>query len=331
MPLVKFKYWWIRFFDFPHAQFTAFGVLIFILLVVKDKSKAEWILLGIMIPALIYCSWLIMPYTIFSKKKSLAYKGSSAERDRVSILCANVYMYNEDHEALARIIDRKDADLVLLMECDEKWAAAMQGVMEERYPYQLLHPLPNTYGLLFYSKNKFREAEIQFLVEEDVPSVHAVMELESGRPIGFYGIHPRPPAPGENERSLERDAELVLLARLVRKNHLPCIVAGDLNDVAWSHTTRLFIRMSGLLDPRIGRGFFNTFHTRLPLLRWPLDHIFLDHHFKVQKIERLESFGSDHFPIFIDVVYEPGPEAVRNKERAGLADRIEAKEIIRNV
>jgi len=46
---------------------------------------------------------------------------------------------------------------------------------------------------------------------------------------------------------------------LVEASTMPTVVAGDLNDVAWSHTSRLFCRLSRTIDPRIGRGFLNSF------------------------------------------------------------------------
>ena len=85
----------------------------------------------------------------------------------------------------------------------------------------------------------------------------------------------------------------------------PVIIGGDLNDVAWSRMTRLFLRTSGLLDPRRGRGFYNTFHADRWYMRFPLDHLFHSEHFTVSNIERLGFVGSDHFPILIDLRYAP--------------------------
>jgi hypothetical protein len=81
--------------------------------------------------------------------------------------------------------------------------------------------------------------------------------------------------------------------------------------------------VSGLLDPRIGRGFFNTFHARIPVLRFPLDHVFHSNHFRLLELRRLPRFGSDHFPVLVALAWEP--EAVREQE-APEADRAQERE-----
>jgi endonuclease/exonuclease/phosphatase (EEP) superfamily protein YafD len=53
----------------------------------------------------------------------------------------------------------------------------------------------------------------------------------------------------------------------------------------------------GLLDPRRGRGFYNTYPARLPGLRYPLDYIFNTPHFQVRKMRVLPDFHSDHLPL----------------------------------
>jgi endonuclease/exonuclease/phosphatase (EEP) superfamily protein YafD len=98
----------------------------------------------------------------------------------------------------------------------------------------------------------------------------------------------------------------VLVARAVAEDQgAAWIVAGDFNDVAWSHTTRLFKRLSGLHDPRIGRGLLNTYHARRPLLRYPLDHTFMSAGFAVHELRRVRAPGSDHFAVKLRL--HPGP------------------------
>ncbi|MCB1131068.1 MAG: endonuclease/exonuclease/phosphatase family protein, partial [Verrucomicrobiae bacterium] len=109
----------------------------------------------------------------------------------------------------------------------------------------------------------------------------------------------------EAEDSTGRDAELLIVGRRVAEHGGPTIVLGDLNDVAWSRTTKLFQRVSGLLDPRIGRGFFSTFHAKHRWMRWPLDHVFFSRHFRLREMKRLGPIGSDHFPILADFSFEP--------------------------
>ncbi len=222
-------------------------------------------------------------------------------------------------------------DIIFMLETDQKWKDHVHDSLNEKYPHQILCPKENTYGLLFYSRIPFKDEELRYIVENEVPSIKMVLELPDGNNIQVYGLHPKPPAPGENDCSTERDAELIIVGKEAKSCELPVIIMGDMNDVAWSHTTRLFMRISGLLDPRMGRGFFNTFNAKYTLLRWPLDHVFLSPHFKVKEMQRLDSFHSDHFPICIEVVKERSSEAQDCVENADEEDLAESEEKVDDV
>ena len=172
------------------------------------------------------------------------------------------------------------------------------------------------------------EPKLRFLVEPDIPSIRARVRLRSGDCIDMHCVHPRPPAPTEASSSVERDAELLIVAKMVAATDRPAIVVGDLNDVAWSATTRLFQKVSGMLDPRVGRGMFSTFHAKHVWLRWPLDHIFISPEFTVVSLARLGYFGSDHFPMQARLCYTPRAAAVQNAPEPGANDHDVAEEKI---
>jgi endonuclease/exonuclease/phosphatase (EEP) superfamily protein YafD len=215
-----------------------------------------------------------------------------------------------------------DPDIIFLLETNTAWENGMSE-LETNYPFRLKAPLENTYGLLFYSRFPLKEKKISYLVKNDIPSIETIIQLQSGKELKIWGLHPEPPVPGENLYSTAKDKELMKVALSVRECTMPVLVFGDLNDVAWSHTTELFRKTSNLLDPRRGRGFYSTFSAHHWLIRFPLDYIFCSEHFGLINMRRMPPNGSDHFATFTHLALLP---ELLNEQNAPEADRQELKE-----
>lgn len=305
LPFSRHQAWWIRIADFPRLQLAAFALFLLFaqILWLPWGQSSTWLMAGINLACLAYQAWWIVPNTPLYPKEVKSWR-SAASSNTIRIMSVNVLTSNPHIDKLLAIVRRHDPDLLIAVETDRRWEAGLD-TLQTAYPYSMKCPLDNLYGMHLYSRLPLHDTAIQFLVEKNVPSFHALVELRCGQRIRLHCLHPAPPSPVENDESTERDAELIIVAKAVAGAELPVIVAGDLNDVAWSATTRLFRKISRLLDPRVGRGMFNTFHARYPFLRWPLDHLFHSDHFAVSRIRRLAAFGSDHFPILMELVYVP--------------------------
>ncbi len=293
--------WWFRGADFPRLQILAVGLLTLLgLLLIKSEWTLfrELLLVGL-IAAVAYQLKMVLPYTpIWKKQVKHVAKQQLNESQQISLLVANVLTPNNRYELLLQHIYQLQPDIVLTLESDELWQKALQPI-EQEYSYKVAVPLNNLYGMHLYSRLPLLESEIKFILSDEIPSIHACLELRSGVQVQLYCLHPKPPSPTEAKDSTLRDAELLIVGDQIKDLDESCIVMGDLNDVAWSRTTRLFQRISGLLDPRVGRYFMNTFHADYPLLRWSLDHIFHSTDFGLLEMKRLSHIGSDHFPIYV--------------------------------
>lgn len=305
LSLVRNDYWVFRVNDYPRLQKFTLSVICLVLLltVYNGNDTLFWILTASIALNITYLGCQILPFTKIGNKQ--VYRANKVKPNQnVSIMISNVYQYNTNVKGCLNEVYKANPDIVFLLETNNAWKKGTEE-LKEKYSYHVLAPQENTYGMLLYSKLKLTNTAVKFIVEDDVPSIHTCFTLKNGQEVQLYGVHPTPPSPTENVRATERDKELLLLADIVAEQSNPVIVIGDLNDVAWSHTTKLFLKMSGLLDPRRGRGFFNSFHAKYPFLRFPLDHAFISPNFRLNTIKRLNNYGSDHFPIFIDVQYEP--------------------------
>jgi endonuclease/exonuclease/phosphatase (EEP) superfamily protein YafD len=317
----------IRGMDFPRLQFAVLATTLLLAdLIFLDLGEATtWLLIGIVLLCLAWHLWWIAPYTPLWPLEVKAARDGRSDR-HLSIITANVLTPNRNAGALLALVRQLKPDVLVTLESDRWWQDQLD-TLEPEMPHTIKCPLDNLYGMHVYSRLPLDESEIRFLVEDDVPSIHTLLKLRSGDVVRVHFLHPAPPSPSENPESSERDAELVIVARSIVDSDQPLIVAGDLNDVAWSPTTRLFRKLSGLLDPRVGRGMFNTFHAGFPFLRWPLDHLFHSQHFTVRSIQRLPSIGSDHFALLAQLSYMPSQASDQKGLEADSADRSWAQSI----
>lgn len=329
LSLSHHPHWYVRGWDFPRVLIAvlafacgaAYRALFF------DGHWTESAFLVILGAVVAYQVSRIVAFTPLARKRVAAARGVPGERSfRLAI--SNVLMENESHDLWRTVMAEADPDIVVALEVDSKWWAALEP-LRASHPHVAKSVRDNYYGIAVLSRLPLEEAEVRHLVDEETPSVRATVRLRDGSTMRLFALHPRPPEPLRGQDSASRDAELVLVAREIAAAPAgPTVVCGDLNDVAWSDTTRIFLRLSGLLDPRVGRRLLNTYNANNPLFRFPLDHVFHSNHFRLFDLRRLAKAGSDHFPVLVELSLEADAPAEQPPEQAEAGDVRNADEMV---
>lgn len=304
-PFVPIEHWSVRMFDFPQLQLTLLTLLAFAAYWIKFRFSnwRDYTFAGILLVCVLIQGYRLLPFTAFAPLELL--NASEQSSNSIKLYNANVLQKNDRYEDLYSDISAHDPDIVLLLETNAEWQGEMDERLSEKYPHSIKQPLDNTYGMLLYSKRVLLDAGVQFMVEDTIPSIHAKVLSRSNDTIQLIAIHPTPPIVMHAKHSFDRDAEMMMAARKAYDSNFPVIVLGDFNDVSWSGTNELFKKVSKLLDPRKGRGLFNTFNAKNWIFRWPLDHIFCSAEFRLLDIKRGSKFGSDHYPFYLELSLEP--------------------------
>jgi endonuclease/exonuclease/phosphatase (EEP) superfamily protein YafD len=324
-------HWYIRGWDFPRVVTAALALVVAAAWAwTCDWQWWDWVFLASLAGVVVIQVWNIYPYTPLARQQVLRTERGDDVPTSLRLVATNVQMEHREFDKWRDVISAADADVILAVEVDDTWM--------ERAVRPLIADWPHVIGEPAGQPLRHGDAEPAGTgepgdppdVQEDVPSIHCGVRLKSGDVINLHCLHPRPPEPLDNQDSTPRDAELVLVGRAIGDDPAgpPTIVTGDLNDVAWSHTTRLFLRLSGLLDPRIGRGFFNSYNAKNPLFRFPLDHFFHSNDFRLIELRRLDFVGSDHFPMYLALSYAPARQEEQSKPEKGANDRVQADEML---
>lgn len=297
LPLSKAPFGVVRGLAFPREQFLVIAVLLGIVAALVLEGTPRMVAIGLAAAVAILQLIYIVKFTPLWRCQSADATDAEIESgdSRVTLIAANVKLSNRKFDKLIDLIKAETPDIAIGIEVDEEWISELEGALGDTYEHWVRVPLDNGYGLCLMSTFPLSQVEVRDLITEDVPSIRCKVCLPSGEAFRLYAVHPEPPVIDHDTKG--RDSEIALVGLEASEDPLPAIVTGDLNDVAWSTTTRRFQRLSGLLDPRVGRGFFNTFHAHYWFARWPLDHMFHDPQFRLISMDRLDKIGSDHFPM----------------------------------
>ena len=320
---------WIRIWDFPRLAIFSLCVIVGLAGAFLWRGNRRWILLVLLVAAAGWQAFRIFPYTPLAGHEVA--KMAPDAQQCFSVMTYNVLQDNRNFGEASDLISGEAPDILLLLETDQKWTDAMAATLST-YSTVLREPLDNKYGLIFATNLAVDDASVEYLVEKDVPSVFARMRTPGGVPFYLAALHPKPPHLGKS--SAARDGEIAIAARRSMATQLPSIAMGDFNDVAWSHTSRLFRRTGRYLDLRVGRGFYATFPASWPAFRWPLDHVFVTEEFLMTEMETLPATGSDHMPVKAGLCLQPqagealneGPQKADSGDRKEMRDTIEKAE-----
>lgn len=309
MSFSRSPHWAFRMWDFPRNALATLGLASVASYpwLSRGASRPEDVaFLGAVAASTALQVVKMLPWTHLHPKRVKKARRPAPEK-MIRLLISNVEMANDQHEKWLQTVREHDPDVILALEVDHAWIAAVSG-LEFTHRYSVRVPQQNCFGMALWSKLPLVDPQVKYLVQDDIPSIHTGVRLRDGSEIRLYGLHPRPPEPVRNQDSEPRDLELLGVGREIGAgtDPRPTIVAGDLNDVAWSRTTCRFLELSGLVDPRIGRGMYNSYNANNPLFRWPLDHVFHSKDFTLRSLRRLRNVGSDHFPMLIELCHESG-------------------------
>lgn len=219
--------------------------------------------------------------------------GSSLPDGGLRIAHFNVLQSNDRQDAAIATMLRSNADLIGVQEVDPVWAAALIRGLSERYPYHVVEPRTNCYGIALFSRVPLRDARVVRLAASPVIAATAMI---NGEPVRTLFVHTS--SPGSPSHFAARNAQLDLLAREVHASPHPVLVVGDLNATPWDRDLRRFLASTGLRSHSTAGD--PTFPVVAHMALIPIDHVLSPPDVIVHQ-RSVHLPGSDHRGLIADV------------------------------
>jgi endonuclease/exonuclease/phosphatase (EEP) superfamily protein YafD len=249
---------------------------------------ADWIAAGLSLAVAAYWSWRLWPRKAAPDLK----EGEPLLR----LVSANLLHLNRDFDRMADGLEALDADVLVMCEVTSEARDRLRS-LESRFPHGLDTCLPDTlYGIVILSR--FPLVKRSSGIGEDALPRHLAADLAiEGRSVTLVAIHPTNPL--RLSRAHRIPAEFDATADLIRAAPDDLVLAGDCNATGWSSYLQDLERKTGLINDRKVRPSWPVWLP--PLVRLPLDHVWVRGRVTLLRAALGPSFGSDHLPLVAEL------------------------------
>ena len=229
------------------------------------------------------------------------HKANQQANQNIKILLSNVNTQNTNTQKLVDLIEQQQADIVVTLEVNQKWIAALKA-LEANYPHKLMLPQEDNFGIALYSKLPFADIKAVSFSKQAIPSIIATFDIND-KPLTVVTTHPLPPV--GNQYLEQRDNQLQAIGDYLLEVQHAKVLVGDLNISMWSRKYQQLERNADLINARRGNGLYPSWPTRLPLsiASIPIDHIMHSKQLATTSFTTGPNIGSDHLPIIAELSF----------------------------
>lgn len=287
----------------PHLFYLSIAALA-VALVFRGRGGWRLLVAGLIV---VFNAWPLMVQTL--PLPQMAPAGAPTIR----IMSANLLRTNSRADLMRQAVAEVAPDILVVQEEDQPWRAAVATL--DQLPYRSRFTGVDV-ASRFPMTVRGVGLDMQRLMYTMGGGTARRAEIDPG-PAGprfvLYGIHP--PTPRTLEGWRVRAAYLAEIARLVAAEPAgtPVVVVGDWNTPTWSPVLRRFLEETQLATAEASpwpaaTRIFDLFGVVLP--RWlgsPIDRVAVSHGIAVANFRTGPAFGSDHLPVYANVVLPAKP------------------------
>lgn len=230
---------------------------------------------------------------------------SSAEYSFDNIIKVAHYNRRYDmhsHEKLKDWLIAESPDIVVIQEARDEHKLIMDS-LKQQYPHQISEPRNNAFGLILASKYPYQSSLVQPVKRYALDNfyIHANVNVQSGKIISVYAMHPPPPTTKLLQK--QRNEDLNAVSKAIQKDEEQNIIfMGDWNITPFSPYFNTLQSETGLkneyttwlIPPTWPSIFFDY------IFQIPIDHILHKGDIHLIDKRRGAHMGSDHYPIIAE-------------------------------